>query len=81
MKQLYYHGDKMYIFNRRIKIERFKARGEVDLEFLSKFRDHIKCDHVLRDQTHFLFVNTIEEVEFENVEDNVYLEESGDTDE
>jgi len=31
------------------------------------WRDYLDCDHVLRDQTHFIFVETIQDVEYEEI--------------
>jgi len=32
--------------------------------------EYLGCDHVLRDQTHFMFCETIEDVEFEELSNN-----------
>jgi hypothetical protein len=66
-KQLYYHNDKAYLINRRIPVHNFEKKGELNLDFVQAWRDHLGCDHVLRDQTHFIFCETIEDVEFEEL--------------
>ena len=67
----YRHNDKLYIIKRQIKIEDFTDKeGKVDLDLVKEGRDSIfKVDHVLRNETHFLFVETIPDVEFEMVEE------------
>jgi hypothetical protein len=67
MKQLYYHNNKAYLINRRIPVHNFEKDGRVHLDFVQAWRDYLGCDHVLRDQTHFIFCETIEDVEFEEV--------------
>lgn len=66
-KQLYYHNNKAYLVNRRIPTHNFEKNGELNLDFVKAWRDYLRCDHVLRDQSHFIFVETIDDVEFEEV--------------
>ena len=66
-KQLYYHGDKAYLVNRRIPVHNFEKDGGVVLDFVKAWRDYLGCDHVLRDQTHFIFVETIQDIEIEEL--------------
>ena len=67
MKQLYYHNDKAYLINRRIPVHNFEKNKQINLEFVKAWMEWLGCDHVLRDQTHFMFVETIEDVEFEEL--------------
>jgi len=67
LKQLYYHNDKAYLINRRIPTHNFEKNGQPNLEFVKAWMEYLGCDHVLRDQTHFIFVETIEDVEFEEI--------------
>lgn len=67
MKQLYYHNDKAYLINRRIPVHNFEKNEQINLEFVKAWMEWLGCDHVLRDQTHFMFVETIEDVEFEEL--------------
>jgi hypothetical protein len=34
------------------------------------YRDWLGADHVLRDQTHYIFCETIDDVEFEEINDD-----------
>jgi len=67
----YRHNDKLYIIKRQIRIADFTDKeGKVDLDLVKEGRDSIfKVDHVLRNETHFLFAETIPDVEFEMVEE------------
>jgi hypothetical protein len=80
MKQLYKHNDKYYIIHRSISISLFTDKeGIVDLEGVKIWRDGLpKVDHVLRNETHFLFVENIQDAEIveevQESEDTVSLE-------
>lgn len=65
MKKLYKHNDKWYIIHRDISISLFTNKeGVIDLEGVKEWRDYLpNVDHVLRNETHFLFVETIQEAE------------------
>ena len=67
MKQLYQHNNDPYILHRRISINSLTKDGKVNMDFIKGWRDYLGCDHVLRNKTHFLFVETIQEVEFEEI--------------
>jgi hypothetical protein len=80
MKQLYKHNDKYYIIHRSISISLFTDKeGIVDLEGVKIWRDGLpKVDHVLRNETHFLFVENIQDAEIveevQESEDTISLE-------
>jgi hypothetical protein len=40
---------------------------EPDMEQVKLYRDWCGADHVLRDQTHFIFCQTIEDIEWEEL--------------
>jgi hypothetical protein len=75
MKQFYKHNDKYYIIHRSIAISLFTDKdGIVDLEGVKIWRDGLpKVDHVLRNETHFLFVETIQDAEI--IEDEKIIED------
>ena len=77
MKQLYKHNDKYYIIHRSISISLFTDKeGIVDLEGVKIWRDGLpKVDHVLRNETHFLFVENIQDAEIIE-DDKEVLEEA-----
>lgn len=68
MKEVIKINDIYYIIHRKINEGYFSGNMDVAKEW----RDYLpKVDHVLRNQTHFLFVETIkdaEEIEEENKE-------------
>jgi hypothetical protein len=65
MKHLYKHNDKCYFIHRSISLSRFtNNEGIIDLEGVKLWRDGLPfVDHVLRTDTHFLFVETIQDAE------------------
>ena len=66
MKRLIKHNDVAYILITEDPIEKF-GKEEPNMEHVKVFRDWVKADHVLRTQTHFLFCETITDVEWEDV--------------
>lgn len=68
MRKLYLHGGKAYLIIRRASIGLFEnKKKELNMENIGLFRDWVGADHVLRDQTHFMFCETIEDVEWEEI--------------
>jgi hypothetical protein len=65
--ELYYHNEKVFSIIRKVPIHNFIKKNEIDMNVVKNCRDWLKCDHVLKTQTHFLFVEKIEDVEFEEV--------------
>ena len=61
----YKHNDKYYIIHRSIAIALFTDKdGKIDLDGVKIWRDGLeRVDHVLRNETHFLFVETIQDAE------------------
>ena len=56
------HGDKLWVLKRKFKKDRFP-----NMDWVKKYRDWINCDHVLQDNTHYLFVNSVPDTEFEEI--------------
>jgi hypothetical protein len=70
MKQLYIHSDKAYLIIRKVLIGKFEIdRHPENMERVKMYRDWVGADHVLRDQTHFLFCETIQDIEWEDLEE------------
>jgi len=69
MKQIYVHGEKAYIVLKRVADLKFRAKLDLepDMEIVKEYRDWIGADHVLRDQTHFIFCETIPDIEYEEI--------------
>lgn len=65
MKPWYKHNDQYYIIHQKIPISSFtNQNGILDMEMVKDGRDSLfKVDHVLKTESHFLFVETIKEVE------------------
>ena len=61
----YKHNDKLYIIRRDIPLHNFTDKnGIINLELVKDCRDYFfRVDHVLRNETHFLFVETIQDAE------------------
>jgi len=69
MMPLYRHGDKLYQVKREIAIHNFLPKGGnvIQMGFVKAWRDWLGVDHVLKTQTHFLFVMNVDDIEFEEV--------------
>ena len=65
MKQFYRHGDSCYLIHRDILISHFANKeGVLNMDNVKIWRDGLNgVDHVLRTESHFLFVETIQEAE------------------
>lgn len=65
MKQLYQHNDKFYIIHKKIPVSSFTHKdGKIELDMVKECMDVLyKVDHVLRNETHFMFVETIQDIE------------------
>ena len=75
MKHWYKHNNKPYMVHRDILISSFTNKeGIINLEGVKLWRDGLSfVDHVLRTDTHFLFVETIQDAEI--IEENQELVE------
>ena len=65
MKQFYKHNDRWYIIHRAKFISSFADKqGYLRMDMVKEYRDYLfLVDHVLRNETHFLFVETIQDAE------------------
>ena len=68
--QIYKHGDQAYIILRQKMIFTFAKTFDADpnMELVQLYMKWCGADHVLRSQTHFMFCETIPEVEFEEID-------------
>jgi hypothetical protein len=68
--ELYKHNDRCYLVRRRIAHTFFiNKEGQLDADKIKAWRDYLpNVDHVLRNETHYLFVETIQDAEI--IEDN-----------
>ena len=70
MKSFYKHGDKTYIVHSAKLISSFTDKqGQLRMDIVKEYRDHLfLVDHVLKTDSHFLFVETIQDAEI--IEEN-----------
>lgn len=65
MKHITYHNNVAYKVHRSIPRHNFTdSTNKVNMKVVQMWRDYLDCDHVLQNQTHFIFCETIPEVEF-----------------
>ena len=69
MTPLYYHNNEAYIVKRSVLMHHFAStlNDQPNMEYVQIFRDWVGADHVLRTPTHFLFCETVQSVEFEEI--------------
>ena len=69
MTPLYYHNKEAYIVKRSVLIHHFAStlNDQPNMEYVQIFRDWVGADHVLRTPTHFLFCETVQSIEFEEI--------------
>ena len=68
MKNLYniiHKNDSLYLIRRVIPEHMFTFNKKLELDAVKQYRDHLGCDHVLREQSNFMFVETIEEAKID----------------
>jgi len=63
MKQLFYNNDKWYIIHRAISLSQFTNKdGTIKHDEISLWKNYLPyVDHVLKNSTHFLFAETIQD--------------------
>jgi len=70
MKQLYRHNDKVYLILRRLAHHNVSDKhGNIIPEMFNAWKQFLGADHVLRDSTHFIYCETVPDVEFEEIRD------------
>lgn len=71
MRSVYKHNDSAYIVLQQKPIHHFAKTMDDDhpnMEYVQMYMKWLGADHVLRTPTHFLFCETIPDVDFEIVE-------------
>lgn len=69
MKQLFKHGNLLYLVNRVMPLHQFHDKtGVFNNEKMKAWKEWLGCDHVLKHNNMYLFVETLPEHEFEIVE-------------
>jgi hypothetical protein len=70
MRQLYKHNDTWYQVIRPIYVHSVSDKNEVvNMELLKAWRDYLGGDHVLRQNNVFLICETVQEAEYETIND------------
>lgn len=71
MKRLFKHNGRAYVIHRSIPISFFTDKnGIIDSEHIKEWRDYLPfVNHVLKNETHYLFTETIDDVE--EIEDSI----------
>ena len=71
MKSVYKHGDAAYYVVAKKPVQHFaKTYGDQpNMEYVQMYMKWLKCDHVLNNQTHFMFCETIHDAEI--VDDDI----------
>lgn len=72
MKSVYKHGDAAYVVLEQKLISHFAPRlGEQpNMEYVQMWMQWRGADHVLRSDTHFMFCETIQDAEYDEVDDS-----------
>jgi hypothetical protein len=72
MRSVYCHGDNAYIIKDQKSIGYFAKRIDEapNMEHVQLYMQWRECDHVLRNETHFMFCETIKDVEYEMDDSN-----------
>jgi len=74
MSQFYRHNDTLYLVIRRIPHFMFHKRdGEYLQDLFLEWKEKLKADHVLKDQTHYMFCHTIEDAVYEDILEETIL--------
>jgi peptidyl-tRNA hydrolase len=72
MSQFYRHNDTLYLVIRRIPHFMFHKRdGEYLQDLFLEWKEKLKADHVLKDQTHYMFCHTIEDAVYEEIVEEI----------
>jgi hypothetical protein len=71
MKRLFKHNGKAYVIHRSIPVSFFTdKKGMIDSDEIKEWRDYLPfVNHVLKNETHYLFAETIEDVN--TIEENI----------
>ena len=77
MREIFYNNDKAYIVLRKLPHHNLMDKqGRVNSELFNAWKEWLRADHVLKTQTHFLYCETIPDVEWEEVAEE-YIQETG----
>ena len=68
IRRLFKNGNDLYLVIRKIPINNLiKKDGVIHNELFNAWKDYLSADKILKIPTHFLFCQTVEEPDWENV--------------
>jgi hypothetical protein len=68
MREIFYNNNEAYVIIKKIAIYNLTEKdGSVKSDMLNAWKDWLGADKVLKNQTHFLFCETIVEPQWEDV--------------
>ena len=71
MKELFYNNGDFFLIIRRIPIHNFMRKdGSIIPEIFNGWKQWLGADKVLKTQTHFLFCESVKDIEWEEVYEN-----------
>lgn len=70
MRSVYKHGDAAYVVLDQKPISHFAPRlnEQPNMEYVQMWMEWRGADHVLRNDTHFMFCETIKDAEYDEVD-------------
>tara|TARA_R110001606_G_scaffold113564_1_gene240692 strand:- start:791 stop:1015 length:225 start_codon:yes stop_codon:yes gene_type:complete len=72
LKGLRIQDGKSYAVLRQIPIQKFETGiNLLNMNYVKAYRDWLGADHVLRDNTYFIFCTTIQDIEWEDIESSI----------
>ena len=71
-KKFYLHNGKLYIVLKEVQEDKIKNKdGTPNLDLLKAWRDWVEADHVLRVSHSYLLCETVQELEFEEIKEEL----------
>lgn len=81
MKELYFNNGKCYLILRKIPHHNVSDKtGKIISEMFNAWKEWLGADHVLKTSTHFLYCETVPDVEWEDIikeDETTRIEEPG----
>jgi hypothetical protein len=69
-QQLYRNGEDLYLILREVEISRLLDKaGQIRGDAFNALKDYLGSDKVLKNQSHFLFCETVQEANWEDITD------------
>ena len=67
-RELYFHNGKCYVILRALPHHAVSDKqGRVISELFNGWKEHVGADHVLKTSTHFLYCETVPDIEWEEI--------------